>query len=357
MNWQEIKAGIHPLDAQAMEQAAQYQHALVKPAGSLGMLEKISIQIAGITGQVKNSADKKAHYLFGADNGVYAEGIAASPQEFTRLLMGFYSQGVNCGITVLCRQHNVDLYNIDMGIIGEVQGDIRRIKLMPNGTNNLAKEPAMPRDIAEQAVETGFNFVKEAIDCGYNLISTGEVGMGNTTTAAACIKAALQDYDLHRGVGRGAGLTDEAYARKKQVISDALAMHRPDPNDFLDILSKVGGLDIAAMCGMFIGAAYYRIPIVIDGVIAISAALLAYRFQPLTKDFMIPSHVSEEPAYQLASQAMDLKPLLLLDMRLGEGSGCPIAMGIVEDALAIINQMNTFEEIELATDYREGIKA
>ncbi|MCR4962594.1 MAG: nicotinate-nucleotide--dimethylbenzimidazole phosphoribosyltransferase [Firmicutes bacterium] len=357
MNWQEIKAAIQPLDAQAMKQAAEYQDSLVKPAGSLGMLEKISIQIAGITGQVKNRADKKAHYLFGADNGVYAEGVTASPQEFTRLLMGFYCQGVNCGITVLCRQHNIDLYTVDMGIIGEVQGNVRRVKLMPNGTNNMAKEAAMPREIAEKAVETGFNLVKEAMDSGYTIISAGEVGMGNTTTAAACIKAVLQDYDLHHGVGRGAGLTDEAYARKKQVIADALALHRPDPNDFLDILSKVGGLDIAAMCGMYIGAAYYRIPIIVDGVIAIAGALLAYCFQPLVKDFLIPSHISKEPAYEMACRAMDMKPFLLMDMRLGEGSGCPIAMGIVDDALAIINEMNTFAEIQLSTDYQEGIHA
>ncbi len=356
MDLQKINAAIKPLDKEAMEAAAQYQDTLVKPAGSLGALERISIQMAGITGQVKNEIRKKVHYLVGADNGVYAEGVAAAPQEFTKMLMEFYSKGINCAITVLCKQHQVQLELVDMGIIGPVAGNVRRIKLM-EGTNNIRKEPAMSREIAQQAVEQGFTLVKEAVEQGYEIISAGEVGMGNTTTAAACIKAALGDLESDRGIGRGAGLTDEAFANKKQVIYDALHLHKPRQNDFLDILSKVGGLDIATMCGMYIGAAYYRKPIVLDGVISIAAALLAYRFNPLTREYMIPSHVSEEPAYAMACQEMQLKPLMILDMRLGEGTGCPIAMGVIDDALAIINQMNTFAETALSTDYQEGIKA
>ncbi|MEG1998133.1 MAG: nicotinate-nucleotide--dimethylbenzimidazole phosphoribosyltransferase, partial [Clostridiales bacterium] len=328
MDLQQISAAIKPLDQQAMENARQYQDTLVKPAGSLGALERISIQMAGITGQVKNTLSHKAHYLLGADNGVYAEGIAAAPQEFTRMLMEFYSRGVNCAITVLCHRHQIKLHLVDMGIIGPVAGNVRQIKLM-QGTNNMFREPAMPREIAEKAVENGFLLVKEAVEQGYDIIGAGEVGMGNTTTAAACIKAALGDTDPDHGVGRGAGLTDQAYEQKKQVIAGALALHHPDASDFLDILTKVGGLDIAGMCGMYIGAAYYRKPIVLDGVISIAAALLAYKFNPLTREFMIPSHVSEEPAYAMACQAMDLKPLMILDMRLGEGSGCPIAIGII----------------------------
>ncbi len=358
MKLEEISEKIKGLDSTAMDTTRILQDSLVKPAGSLGMLENISIQMAGITGKVRSNIDKRVHFVFGADNGIYEEGVSAAPQIFTNFLMKGYASGKKCGINVFCEHNKVDLKLVDMGVIGELDyPKILNKKLMSNGTNNFYKERSMSRDIALKGIEVGFELVKLACDEGYDIIGTGEVGMGNTSTAAACIMAALGSTDTEKAIGRGGGLTDEAYENKKRVISQALAMHKPDAKDIVDIISKVGGLDIAAMTGVFIGAAYYRKPVIIDGVISIAAALLAYKFNPLTKEFMFPSHISEEPAYNLAAEAMELKPMLNLGMRLGEGTGCPIAMGIIGNAMAIINNMSTFEEVNMDIEYRKGIKA
>lgn len=351
--------GIRPLDAEAMKAAKARQDSLVKPAGSLGRLEDISIQVAGITGRVLNRIDKRIHFVLGADNGVYEEGVAAAPQEFTRLLMGFYARGVRCGVNVLCAQACADLVVVDIGVRGKLDhpGILPR-KLM-DGTGNFHRGQAMPRETAEKAVCVGLELAKRAHDGGYGIIGTGEVGMANTTTAAACIAAALgaRGVEAAKLAGRGAGLTDEAFARKTSVICESLDRLRPDPRDALGILSKVGGLDIAGLCGLFLGAAYRRIPIVVDGVISIAAALLAYGMNPLCREYMIPSHTSEEPAYRAAAERMGLEPILNLKMRLGEGAGCPIAMQVVDSALAILCEMNTFAETALETGYQEGIRA
>ncbi|HIZ56842.1 MAG TPA: nicotinate-nucleotide--dimethylbenzimidazole phosphoribosyltransferase [Firmicutes bacterium] len=356
MNFRQGIEKITGLDAAAVEAARNYQHALAKPAGSLGTLEEISIQIAGITGKVKNTAEKKMHYLFGADNGVYAEGVAATPQDFTRKLLCHYAAGIGCGINVLCENHQVELRLVDMGVIGGPISGTKNCRLMENGTFNFRIREAIPPDIVEKAIQIGFDCAAQAKQDGCNLLGNGEVGMANTTTAAACIMAALEIKDPELAVGRGAGLTDEAFARKKLVIADGLRLHHPDPKNPADILSKVGGLDIAAMCGLYLGAAYYRIPIVIDGLISIAAALLAVIFCPAARDFMIASHISAEPGYRIASEALKLTPALCLGMRLGEGSGCPVMMGIIDDALAVINRMSTFAEAELETGYRSSLQ-
>ena len=226
---------------------------------------------------------------------------------------------------------------------------------MADGTNNFLHGLAMSRETVHQALEVGLECADYAAANQYQIIGTGEVGMGNTTTAAACIMAALGLTGSRQAVGRGAGLTDEAYEHKRQVIETALLRHQPDPADAVDILAKVGGLDIAALTGLYIGAAYYRLPIVIDGVISIAAALLATRINPLAREFMIPSHQSDEPAYKLAAQALGLKAILNLDMRLGEGTGCPLAMAVVDNALAIINEMSTFAEMAMDAEYREEL--
>lgn len=353
----QLASQIRPLDDGAMDRARERQHSLAKPAGSFGLLEQLSIQIAGITGKVNNRVDKKVHFLFGADNGVYEEGVAGTPQHFTNLLMQFYGGSAHCGINVLCDHNGIDLRVIDLGVKGELDlPHVENRKLMPEGTHNFCKQPAMEPEVVSRAVEIGFCCAQEAIRQGYQIIGTGEVGMANTTTAAACIMAALEIDDPDLAVGRGAGLTDEAFARKKQVILRGLRLHNPDSNDAFDILSKVGGLDIAAMCGLFLGAAYCRVPVVVDGVISVAAALLAAKINPLAKCFMIPSHISEEPGYKLAVQALGLTPMLNLGMRLGEGTGCPLAMLLVENALVIMNEMSTFEEANLETDYRKNLK-
>ena len=342
---------IRGLDRDAMDGARRRQDTLLKPVGSLGRLEDLSIQIAGITGQVLNALPGRVHYLFAADNGVYDEGVAAAPQALTGMLLSNYADG-GCAINILCEQYQVDLRLVDIGVknLPEIRG-VRYAKLM-NGTGNIAREPAMSRPTAIAAMQIGFDCAVEAKSAGYKILGTGEVGMGNTTTAAACILAALQDRDYENRIGRGAGLSDEGLAQKKRVIQRALELHADKLGDPVEILSAVGGLDIAALTGLYIGAAYVRLPIVIDGVISIAAALLAYQLQALTREFMIPSHTSEEPAFSLALHAMStdcptrFRPLLDLNMRLGEGTGCPPAMDLIDTALSILRKMVTMSEVK-----------
>ncbi|MDR2522547.1 MAG: nicotinate-nucleotide--dimethylbenzimidazole phosphoribosyltransferase [Synergistaceae bacterium] len=350
---------IGPLDANVMKAATDYQDKLLKPAGSLGWLEAIAVQFAGITGQLRNSAERKVHFLFGSDHGVYASGVSASPQEFTRLLMEFYARGEGCGITVLCKHVGVELRLVDMGVKGLAPHPSidSRFRLMPEGTWNLHCSLAMTRETARKAAEAGIELTGEAKRDGFQIVGTGEVGMGNTTSAAACIMAALKIQDPVLAVGRGGGLTDEAFEKKKRVVAEALQNHEPDPCDALDILTKVGGLDIAGMAGVFLGAARYRLPVVIDGVISAAAALLATLIAPEAREYMIPSHISQEPGYALAARHLGLTPYLNLGMRLGEGTGCPIMMQVVDDALALMNSMNTFDGVSLESEYRKGIRA
>lgn len=356
MDIYEIVRKIEPADMNAIKLAEERQIKLIKPLGSLGNVEDISVKIAGITGQIINQISKKILFLFGADNGVYEEGISGSPQELTATLMGNYAAGQKCAINVICQHFNVDLKLIDMGIKGNISGDVDVIKLMPNGTKNFLKMPAMPENIVKKALETGVKYAKYAHDNGYSIIGNGEVGMGNTTTATACVLALCGIKESAQFTGRGGGLTDTAFERKKYVINEALKTYNFEKNDTFVILSCIGGLDIAAMTGLYLGAAYYRIPIVIDGLISASAALLACRFAPFAKDYMIASHISEEPAYSRAIKEIGIEPMLALKMRLGEGSGCPFAFSIIEGAVAVMNNMATFDELKVDDAYRENIK-
>ena len=353
-----------PLDINAMAAARQRQNELLKPAGSLGELEEISIKIAGITGQIKNKFSKKIHFLFGSDHGVFEEGVSASPQYFTKVLMQLYGSSDGGGaINALCKKNNIELKIFDLGVknLGSCPGINSDYKFMPNGTNNFAdvdenNNPvrAMSIETVERVINFGINLVKEAKNKNFCIIGAGEVGMGNTTSAAACIMAALENYDENL-VGRGGGLTDEAFMKKKSVIISALKRHKPDKNNSVEILSCVGGLDIAAMTGIFLGGAVYRVPVIIDGVISIAAALLAAKIEPLSRDFMIASHKSLEPAYSEVAKELKIKPFLNLNMRLGEGTGCPLAMQIIDDALAVMSDMKTFNEINLESEYRKEL--
>ena len=351
-----LELEIKPLDADAMTEARKRQNELLKPAGSLGGLEEISIQIAGITGKVKNKIAKKIHFLFGSDHGIYDEGVSASPQYFTKVLMQVYADGGGA-INVLCKNSGVELKIFDLGVknLSYYNKINSNYKFMLEGTRNFLKERAMNLETAERVINFGIDLVRAAKNENFDIIGAGEVGMANTTPAAACIMAALGRYDENL-VGRGGGLTDEAFENKKRVIKSALNFHSPDKNNALEILSCVGGLDIAAMTGIFLGGALYRVPVVIDGVISIAAALLASKINFLSRDFMIPSHKSLEPAYSAAAVELKLKPFLYLDMRLGEGSGCPLAMQIVENSLAVMNDMKTFNEINLESEYRKEIR-
>ena len=345
MNLYDALKNIRPLDYKAMKEASELHAKFVKPAGSLGELENIAIKLSGITGQVKNLISHKAIYLFGADNGIYNEGVCSSPQEFTRKLMQVYAINQNGAINILARQAGSDLKLYDLGVkdLGECE-NICTHKFMKEGTKNFLHERAMTQDTAKKVIEFGINLVKEGKSEGIQLIGTGEVGMSNTTSAAACIMAALNSRDINL-IGRGAGLNDEQFSRKKNVILESLKFHEKNFIDPVNILSCVGGLDIAAITGLFIGGALYRVPVIIDGVISIAGAVLACKLNNLCRDFMFASHESLEPAYIHAAKFLNLNPPLKLSMRLGEGTGCAVFMQIISDSLAIINQMGMFQEI------------
>mgnify|MGYP002626359634 FL=1 len=341
----DILKNITALNSQAMKEAEELQKNFIKPLGSLGELERISIRLAGITGKPINKIRKKIICLFGADNGIYDEGVCSSPQEFTMKLMKVYAEKQNAGINILCRQAGAELKIFDLGVknLSPCKNIITK-KFLPNGTNSFLHERAMSYETAYEVINFGISVVKDAKNNGVDIIGTGEVGMANTSSACACIMAALKTFDENL-IGRGAGLDDESFTRKKNVIIQALKFHEKNLTDPVNIISCVGGLDIAAMTGIFIGGAFYHVPIIIDGVISIAGALLAYKLEPLIGEYFFASHKSLEPAYKYAADYMKLEPSLKLSMRLGEGTGCAIFMQIIDDALAIINNMGTFEEL------------
>ena len=339
---------IRPVDRTVMAAAQREIDYCLKPPGSLGKLETMARQIAGITGQVHNAIRKKAIVVMMADNGVYTEGVAMYPQDITRIGAEFVTTG-RMGVNFLARQAGADIIAVDIGIQVDVDlpGVINR--KVRYGTANFLKEPAMTREEAIQAIEAGIEVTNDAIDRGYDLIGTGEIGIGNTTASSAVLFA-FTGAPIDRVVGRGAGLTDEAFARKKAVVEEAVRRHRPDPDDPLDVLAKVGGLDIAGMVGTYLACAARRVPVVTDGLISNVAALAAMRCKPEAVQYMIPSHISFEPGAKLLKEITGLEPMLDMDMRLGEGTGCALVFTIIEAALRMIEEMGTFAVLGKSRD-------
>jgi len=316
---------------------------LIKPYGALGLLEDIAVRLAGITGQEKNSFQKRAIVVMAADNGVHAEGVAAAPQAFSRLQAINMTRGI-CGVSVFAKAAGADLVVVDIGLVEATGTDAVLDRNVKHGTDNMAIGPAMTREEAEQAVETGFDIASELFGQGYDILGTGEMGIANTTSTSACA-IALLGLAPEIAVGRGAGLTDEALANKIEVVKRALAVNKPDRTDPIDVLSKVGGLDIAGLVGAYIAAAYHKKPILIDGAISAVSALIAARLCPAAKDFMLATHRSTEPSYGAAIQELGLRPFLDMEMRLGEGSGCALAFPTIDAACVMMNDMGTFADI------------
>jgi nicotinate-nucleotide--dimethylbenzimidazole phosphoribosyltransferase len=339
---------IRPIDRAVMAAAQKEIDYCLKPPGSLGKLEDIARQIAGITGKVHNTISRKAIVVMMADNGVCAEGIAMYPQDITRIGADFVTSG-RMGVNFLANYAGADIIAVDIGI--RVDVDLPKVlnRKVRYGTANFLKEPAMSREEAIRAVETGIEVTTAAIDQGYDLIGTGEIGIGNTTASSAVLYA-FTGAHIDRVVGRGAGLTDEAFARKKAVVQDAVRVNRPDPDDPLDVLSKVGSLDIAGMAGTFLACAARRVPVLTDGLISNVAALVAMRLKPEAIEYMIPSHISFEPGAKLLKEITGLEPMLDMNMRLGEGTGCALVFSIVEAALRMIEEMGTFAAIGKSRD-------
>jgi len=347
-------AGIRPSYEESKKEAAERLDKLVKPIGSLGKLEDIAVKISGITGKQKNSFEKKVTIIMASDNGVAEEGVSAAPQAVTALMTINFLKGIT-GVCVLSKHAGADIRVVDIGVGSDLEYPGLINRKVRKGTSNMAKGPAMSKEEAISAIETGIEMVSQLVKEGYNLFGTGEMGIGNTSTASAVAMAFL-GCSAEEAVGKGVGLTEEGYASKKSVIERAISINKPDPYDPIDVLSKVGGFDIAGMTGCFLGAAYCRVPIVIDGFISAAAALAAYRINPLVRDYIIPSHLSAEPGYSLVINEIGLEPLLDLNMRLGEGSGCPLAFNIIEAAEAIISDMATFEEATIRDDFLIDIR-
>ena len=334
---------IKPLDEMAMAKARARQDTLTKPQGSLGRLEELSIQLAGIQGKPIPQIKDKTIITMAGDHGVVAEKIGNWPQEVTTQMVYNFLQG-GAGINVIARQVGARIIVVDMGVAA---------KLVPNpqllsrkigfGTQNMALGPAMTAEQAVKAIETGIELVTTEATKGLDIVGTGDMGIGNTTASSA-ICAVITGKPVVEVTGRGTGLTDEQLAHKVEVINRALAVNHPDPSQPLDVLAKVGGFEIGGLVGVMLAAAAHRIPVVIDGFIPGAAALVATALSPALKNYLIAAHLSAELGHRLLLEHLGLKPLLSLDMRLGEGTGAALGVFLAETAARILAEMATFTE-------------
>ena len=324
---EEIKMQIRPLDEKSMDLAKKRWMSVAKPLFSLGKLEKAVIQIAGILGTDYYELKKKGLIIMCADNGVVEEGVTQTGQDVTAAVADNFTKG-QASTCIMAQVANVDVFPVDIGMVCDVASVTKPADKVAYGTANLAKGPAMTREQVLQATMVGIRQVKEKKKAGYAILATGEMGIGNTTTSSA-VAAVLLNEDAETVTGKGA---------EKQ---------KPEQQDVIDALSKVGGLDIAGLMGVFLGGAMYRIPVVIDGFISAVAALCAVRLVPEAAGYILPSHVSKEPAGQLVLDALGMSPLLTCDMCLGEGSGAVAVMPLLEMGLQVYRKMGTFSEMDI----------
>ena len=328
----------------AKEQAQRRWDHVAKPLNSLGKLEKLIIQIAGVQNTPDVHIDKRCALVFCADHGVVAEGVSQSGSEVTALVAKSIADGT-ANINLMAGVSHTDVFAVDMGMLNAVPGTIdRRIAA---GTQNMAQGPAMTRAQVGQAIQAGIDLVGEMKTRGYQLIATGEMGIGNTTasTAIACMLLECAPEVL---TGRGAGLSDAGLLRKREAITRALNINQPDPSDPLDVLAKVGGFEIAGMAGVFLGGMQHGVPIIIDGVISAVAALVAARICPAAVEAMLPSHMSREPAMVRIMAELGMEPILHADMALGEGTGAVALIPLLDMALRVYHGPHTFDDLGMA---------
>ncbi len=334
---------IESTDKKFSELSHSKWNSVAKPLGSLGIFEEMVEKIAAIQQTADVDISKRTVVVMCADNGVTAEGVTQTDSEVTALCAEAIGNGTS-NINVLADVYGADVIAVDIGIARDVDCvSVKNRKIM-YGTGNIAKGPAMSRDEAEKAICTGMDIVRELADLGTGIIITGEMGIGNTTTSAA-VSSALLGLSPEAVTGRGAGLSDEGLLRNVKAVRQAIEINRPDVNDAVDIISKVGGLDIAGMTGLFLGGAVYGIPVVIDGVISAVSAVLAYKLTPACIDYMLPSHVSDEPAGKLLLDMIGLRAPLEAGMRLGEGTGGAMLLPLLDGALSVYNSSHRFDDI------------
>ncbi|WP_314304937.1 nicotinate-nucleotide--dimethylbenzimidazole phosphoribosyltransferase [Brevibacillus parabrevis] len=331
---------IEPRNHEASEQTRQHVDQLTKPLGSLGRLEELAVELAGMTGETFPVVTPPGVLVFAADHGVAAEGVSAYPQEVTaQMVLNLVNGGA--GINVFARQIGAIQKFVDVGVAVEVEAPGVISRRIRSGSGNMLKEAAMSPEEARQSLAVGIELAQQIIDEGAKVLIVGEVGIGNTTASSA-ILSALTGADPDEIVGRGTGLDEAGWQRKKAVVREALALHRPDADQPLDVLAKVGGLEIGAMAGAVIGAASRRVPVLLDGFIATVAALLAVRLEPGVADYLIAGHRSQEPGHAFVLNVLGKQPLLDLNLRLGEGSGAAVAFSIVEASARMVREMATF---------------
>jgi nicotinate-nucleotide--dimethylbenzimidazole phosphoribosyltransferase len=334
---------IKPLDKRAMAAARARQDTLTKPLGSLGRLEELSIKLAGIRGEPIPRIKHKAIVTMAADHGVVAEGVSAYPQAVTpQMVLNFLRGGA--GINVLAKHVGARIIVVDMGVASDIKTHPALLsRKVAYGTSDMARGPAMSREQAIRSIEVGLEIVEKEVKKGLDIVGTGDMGIGNTTPSSA-ITAAITGEKVEKVTGRGTGIDDKQLAHKVEVIKRALEVNKPDADDATGVLAKVGGFEIGGLCGVILGAATHRIPVVIDGFISGAAALIAVGLSPRVKDYLIASHCSVEIGHKAILKYLGLKPILDLELRLGEGTGAALGIFLVEAAAKILAEMATFAE-------------
>lgn len=343
MTLNEAITQIKETDKEAMKISGKRWDSIAKPLHSLGKLETLLIQIAGITGNPDIKISRRALVAMCADNGVVEEGVTQTGQEVTAIVAENFLKG-DTTVCAMCRKCGVEVYPVDVGMVRDTK--VRTDLKVAYGTKNMFKGPAMTREEAISAIESGIAMACELKEKGYEILATGEMGIGNTTTSSA-VASVLLSQPVEKMTGRGAGLTSEGLNRKIQVIKKAIACNHPDKKDPIDVLGKVGGLDIAGMVGVFLGGAAYRMPVVMDGFISCVAALIAVRICPAVSDYILASHVSKEPAAQLILKELGKEAILHADMCLGEGTGAIALFPILDLAVEVYHSMSTFDDIHV----------
>jgi nicotinate-nucleotide--dimethylbenzimidazole phosphoribosyltransferase len=316
---------------------------LTKPRGSLGRLEELAKQVVQITKKENPPVKNKVIFTLAADHGVVKEGVSAFPQKVTaQMVYNFLARGA--GINVLAEHVGARVVVVDMGVAQELKDENRQLKVkkINFGTKNMAEGPAMTKKEAIRSVEAGMEVFEEELASGIDLIGTGEMGIANTTASSA-IASVITGRSVEDVTGRGTGINDNTMAHKIQVIKKSIEVNKPDAKDTIDVLQKVGGFEIGGLAGVILAAASKRIPVIIDGFISTAAALMAYQLEPKVKDYMIAAHCSVEQGHKIILDYIGLKPLLDLDLRLGEGTGAALAMNLVEAGVKVLTQMATFE--------------
>ncbi|HEU4685693.1 MAG TPA: nicotinate-nucleotide--dimethylbenzimidazole phosphoribosyltransferase [Nitrospira sp.] len=334
---------IEDVDEAVAREVQTRLNSLTKPQGSLGRLEDLAVQYCAVTGQPKPPVPRSVVFTFAADHGVVEEGVSAYPRDVTAQMVHNFLRG-GAGVNVLARHAGVEVRVVDIGVAHEFGPEpalIRR-KLMA-GTCNITRDSAMSRETAEEALMTGVQLATDAVREGVGLLGTGEMGIGNTTASAA-ITAVMTGAGVDAVTGLGTGIDEQGRRRKVDVIERAIRRHGPDANDGLDVLSKIGGLEIAGMAGLILGAASSKVPAVLDGFISGAAALIACRLEPRCRRYLIASHRSVERGHRVILDHLGLNPLFDLDLRLGEGTGACLGMGLVQAAVKILTEMATFGE-------------